>query len=139
MTLNNSIKFGLFAATRDSEDVLVTATRAIFTKENNYRLAPAAVVGVTIKHSKFVEYFKNETYKVSYVFTKIYVRKGMFIFAHIYYTSLHSNTSRHSHVHKCTYCTCTIYTDSCTTTSQGYVYSRLDFPCTLVFVLKIIF
>ncbi|XP_042222529.1 voltage-dependent calcium channel subunit alpha-2/delta-3-like [Homarus americanus] len=51
------------AATRDPEDVLVTATRAIFIEENTYRRAPAAVVGVTIKHSKFVEYFKNETYK----------------------------------------------------------------------------
>ncbi|XP_069952254.1 voltage-dependent calcium channel subunit alpha-2/delta-3 isoform X30 [Cherax quadricarinatus] len=51
------------AATRNPDDVLVTATRAIFIEENSYRKAPAAVVGVTIKHSKFVEYFKNETYK----------------------------------------------------------------------------
>ncbi|KAG7168724.1 Voltage-dependent calcium channel subunit alpha-2/delta-4-like [Homarus americanus] len=40
-------------STRDPEDVLVTATRAIFIEENTYRRAPAAVVGVTIKHSKF--------------------------------------------------------------------------------------
>nr|XP_045625506.1 voltage-dependent calcium channel subunit alpha-2/delta-3-like isoform X3 [Procambarus clarkii] len=51
------------AATRDPDEVLVTATRAIFIVENSFRKAPAAVVGVTIKHNKFVEYFKNETYK----------------------------------------------------------------------------
>lgn len=52
-------------ATRDPDEVMVTATRAIFIEENKYRMAPAAVVGVTIKHRKFVEFFKNETYKVS--------------------------------------------------------------------------
>ncbi|KAK8393330.1 hypothetical protein O3P69_013382 [Scylla paramamosain] len=51
------------AATRDPDEVLVTATRAIFVEENDYRMAPAAVVGVTIKHRKFVDFFKNETYK----------------------------------------------------------------------------
>ncbi|XP_045110032.1 voltage-dependent calcium channel subunit alpha-2/delta-3-like isoform X17 [Portunus trituberculatus] len=51
------------AATRDPDEVLVTATRAIFVEENEYRMAPAAVVGVTIKHRKFVDFFKNETYK----------------------------------------------------------------------------
>ncbi|KAK7068849.1 Voltage-dependent calcium channel subunit alpha-2/delta-4 [Halocaridina rubra] len=51
------------AATQNPGEVLVTATRAIFIEENNYRKAPAAVVGVTIMHNKFVEYFKNETYK----------------------------------------------------------------------------
>lgn len=48
--------------------MLVTATRAIFIEENNYRMAPAAVVGVTIKHRKFVDFFKNETYKVNNLF-----------------------------------------------------------------------
>ncbi|XP_050729926.1 voltage-dependent calcium channel subunit alpha-2/delta-3-like isoform X3 [Eriocheir sinensis] len=51
------------AATRDPDEVMVTATRAIFIEENSYRMAPAAVVGVTIKHRKFVDFFKNETYK----------------------------------------------------------------------------
>ncbi|KAK3894038.1 hypothetical protein Pcinc_002195 [Petrolisthes cinctipes] len=51
------------AATRNPEEVLVTATRAIFIEENTYRKAPAAVVGVTIKHKEFVNYFKNETHK----------------------------------------------------------------------------
>ncbi|XP_047483064.1 voltage-dependent calcium channel subunit alpha-2/delta-3-like isoform X9 [Penaeus chinensis] len=51
------------AAAQNPEDVLVTATRAIFIEENRHRKAPAAVVGVTIKHQKFVEYFTNETYK----------------------------------------------------------------------------
>ncbi|XP_042866584.1 voltage-dependent calcium channel subunit alpha-2/delta-3-like isoform X9 [Penaeus japonicus] len=51
------------AAVQNPEEVLVTATRAIFIEENRHRKAPAAVVGVTIKHQKFVEYFMNETYK----------------------------------------------------------------------------
>ncbi|XP_064082139.1 voltage-dependent calcium channel subunit alpha-2/delta-3-like isoform X3 [Macrobrachium nipponense] len=51
------------AATQDPGDVLVVATRAIFIEENNSKKAPAAVVGVTIKHSQFVEYFINETSK----------------------------------------------------------------------------
>ena len=53
--------------------MLVTATRAIFIKENDYRMAPAAVVGVTIKHKKFVDFFKNETYKVSQLSFDCYV------------------------------------------------------------------
>ncbi|XP_066951504.1 voltage-dependent calcium channel subunit alpha-2/delta-3-like isoform X4 [Macrobrachium rosenbergii] len=51
------------AATQDPAEVLVVATRAIFIEENNSKKAPAAVVGVTIKHSQFVEYFINETSK----------------------------------------------------------------------------
>lgn len=59
-------------ATRDPDEVLVTATRAIFIEENNYRKAPAAVVGVTIKHKKFVDFFKNETYKVTKILFSYY-------------------------------------------------------------------
>lgn len=51
------------AAAQNPEEVLVTATRAIFIEENRHRKAPAAVVGVTIQHQKFIEYFTNETYK----------------------------------------------------------------------------
>ncbi|CAL4060429.1 unnamed protein product, partial [Meganyctiphanes norvegica] len=51
------------AHTRPPGEVMVTATRAIFVKESNYHKAPAAVVGVTMKHEKFVDFFKNETYK----------------------------------------------------------------------------
>ncbi|XP_068206802.1 voltage-dependent calcium channel subunit alpha-2/delta-3-like isoform X2 [Palaemon carinicauda] len=51
------------ASTQDASEVLVVATRAIFIEENNSKKAPAAVVGVTIKHSQFVEYFINETSK----------------------------------------------------------------------------
>ncbi|KAB7498221.1 Voltage-dependent calcium channel subunit alpha-2/delta-3 [Armadillidium nasatum] len=50
------------AATRDPSQVYVTASRAIFIRQNKFQQAPAAVVGVNIKLDKFVEFFKNETY-----------------------------------------------------------------------------
>lgn len=69
--------FFLPTAAQNPEEVLVTATRAIFIEENRHRKAPAAVVGVTIQHQKFIEYFTNETYKVSSKLCYVQVRSYM--------------------------------------------------------------
>ena len=54
------------SGTRDPNEVLMTVSRAVFIRKNDFIEAPAAVVGVTITLQKFIDYFIHETDKVGF-------------------------------------------------------------------------